>query len=464
MNGVWSGRWVADRLGIRLVSDSPESPLHLTDLTGLALRRNPRRAHLLVSSVLGKHVPTDPRIVYGAGRLLGALVADALTGESTGIVETGGGLLKSALDGSPDAADALLALCATRESAGSMTVAGFVSSTTVLGFAETATALGHAVADALDADYLHSTRRRCAGADAAGGFEEEHSHATSHLLLPEDREILSRSGPLVLVDDELSTGRTALNTIQALHAYSPRSRYVIATLVDLRSDDDRKAMAGLGTSLGAAIEVVALVAGCIELPAGILGAGQRLVAEHDTTYEVRSGQATPIPVPVAGWGGAREGGRHGFGSYDRAALHTAAEKVAVQLAAQLTGERVLVLGFEELMYAPLLIANHLTGRLSDTADVRFSATTRSPVLAVDDPGYAIRTVLCFPSHDDPDDGPAPRYAYNIAAGFTDIVFVVDDAGDTDALHAPGGLLDQLAGCCDQVHLLALPSYCFGDAE
>ena len=44
----WSGEWVERRLGVRL----PETSLR--DLLGLALRRNPRRAQLLVSRVLGE--------------------------------------------------------------------------------------------------------------------------------------------------------------------------------------------------------------------------------------------------------------------------------------------------------------------------------------------------------------------------------------------------------------------------
>ena len=44
----------------------------------VGLRRNPRRAQLLVSTVLGKHLPADPRVIAGTGRLLGALVARAL--------------------------------------------------------------------------------------------------------------------------------------------------------------------------------------------------------------------------------------------------------------------------------------------------------------------------------------------------------------------------------------------------
>lgn len=39
--------------------------------------------------------------------------------------------------------------------------------------------------------------------------------------------------PLVLVDDEFSTGNTVLNTIRALHEQYPRSRYVIVALVDM---------------------------------------------------------------------------------------------------------------------------------------------------------------------------------------------------------------------------------------
>ncbi|MDQ2796749.1 MAG: phosphoribosyltransferase domain-containing protein, partial [Actinomycetota bacterium] len=69
----WTGGWVADRFGVRLHTDAgSEQPL--TDLVGIALRRNPKRAHLLVSTVLGKHVPADPRDVHGAGLRLGAAV------------------------------------------------------------------------------------------------------------------------------------------------------------------------------------------------------------------------------------------------------------------------------------------------------------------------------------------------------------------------------------------------------
>src|SRR6185312_2975464 len=46
-------------------------------------------------------------------------------------------------------------------------------------------------------------------------------------------------------------------------------------------------------------------------------------------------------------------------------------------------------------------------------DIRFSTTTRSPAVVADKPDYALTSGITFPSHDDPADGPGPRYAYNI---------------------------------------------------
>ncbi|MFF7677408.1 phosphoribosyltransferase [Actinacidiphila glaucinigra] len=418
---VWSGQWVADRLGVTLRGEG------LSGLLGLALRRNPKRAHLLVSNVLGKHVPQRPGVVYDAGYGLGVRVRELL--------------------GEEEAARAV-----------------------VLGYAETATGLGHAVADGLGvAPYLHSTRRPVPGVEAVGGFEEEHSHATSHLLLPEDAGLLAGDGPLVLVDDEFSTGRTVLNTVRALHARHPRRRYVVVALVDMRSDADRALLARFAADLGAGVDVLALASGTVGLPDGVLERGQALVAAHGAAAPARlAPAAAPHRVHLDWPAGLPDGGRHGFTPAHRARLEAALPAMAARLAEGLTGglsavgegpaPRVLVLGNEELMYAPLRLARALQEALP-AVEVRFSTTTRSPVLAVDDPGYAIRTRITFPDHDDPADGPGERHAYNVAgAGFDAVVAVVDSAGDTPALHAPGGLLAQLAGHTERLLLAVVPSY------
>lgn len=427
---VWSGTWVAQRLGVSLEGAPGAGEPRLEELLGLALRRNPKRAHLLVSQVLGKHVPQSPRTVYAAGYGLGERVR-ALLGE--------------------DAASAV-----------------------VLGYAETATGLGHCVADGLGpAPYLHSTRRPVPGVEPAGGFEEAHSHATSHLLLPEDPELLAGSGPLVLVDDEFSTGSTVLNTIRDLHARHPRRHYVVVALVDMRSPADRDRLTAFAAELGARVDLIALASGTVTLPEGVLARGQALVEEYEEHGapgdRAVAGPAGPVPgapgweqVPLDWPAGVPDGGRHGFTPAHRARLEAALPALAGQLAAALGPRpgRVLVLGNEELMYAPLRLAKALE-EAGAAREVRFSTTTRSPVLAVDDPGYAIRTRLVFPAHDAPADGPGDRYAYNVrgtaaGAGFDAVIAVVDSAGDTPALRT--GLLAALAPTTGRVLLAVLPSY------
>ncbi|MFE1951303.1 phosphoribosyltransferase [Streptomyces sp. NPDC059524] len=413
---VWTGTWVAERLGVELNGVERDGERRLTELLGLALRRNPKRAHLLVSNVLGKHVPQRPSVVRAAGHDLGVRVR--------------------ALLGDAQAARAV-----------------------VLGYAETATGLGHAVADGIElAPYLHSTRRPVEGVARAGGFEESHSHATSHLLLPEDPALLAGDGPLVLVDDEFSTGNTVLNTIRALHELHARDHYVIVALVDMRSPGDQGRLDAFAAEIGARVDLVAAARGTVALPDGVLEKGQALVEEHEGAGAPPPGSERGEIVRVTGLGwpaGVPDGGRHGFTPAHRAALEAALPAMAARIAPHIEG-RTLVLGNEELMYAPLRLAT----ALEDTgADLAYSTTTRSPVLAVDDPGYAIRTRLVFPAHDDPADGPGDRFAYNVAGGgFDTVVVCLDSAGDTPGLSAPGGLLDRVAEHTARVVVVVIPSY------
>ncbi|MCX5201446.1 phosphoribosyltransferase [Streptomyces sp. NBC_00237] len=424
---VWTGSWVAERLDVELVQGGAPGPESLHDLLGLALRRNPKRAHLLVSNVLGKHVPQKPSLVYGAGFALGREVR---------------------------------ALLGDREA----------SRAVVLGYAETATGLGHCVADGLAlAPYLHSTRRPVAGVATAGGFEEAHSHATSHLLLPSDPGLLAGDGPLVLVDDEFSTGNTVLNTIRDLHARHPRERYVVVALVDMRTPEDRARLESFAAEIGARVDLIARASGTVRLPDGVLEKGRLLVEQEEsrgtrmpeqqrTSAASASSAASALRVDLRWPLAVPDGGRHGFTAGHRAELEASVPAMGARVVEALGAEpgRVLVLGFEELMYAPLRIGLALE---ESGLDVRYSTTTRSPVLAVDDPGYAIRTRLAFPAHDDPADGPGERYAYNVAgAAFDTVLVVVDSVADTAQLHAPDGLLSRLAPHAGRVALAVVPSY------
>ena len=440
---VWSGEWVSRARDVELRTTAAPLGLQLEDLVGLAVRRNPRRAHLLVSRVLGKHVPTDPRIVDAAALLLGRLAGAALGGPEPTDLPAAGAALRAGLAGETDA---VAALWRELRAPGKQEFPDAL----VVGFAETATALGAGVATALGAAYLCSTRRAVDGLVPVAGFEESHSHATSHLLLPVDPRLLGGAGPVVLVDDELSTGRTALHTIRAIHALAPRTHYVIATLVDLRSRADRALLTDEVATLGARLDVVALVVGEVAMAGDAIERGTVLAAG------LFPADLTADPAPLVQrvqvpWPDVPESGRHGVLAAHRAGIDAAVASAAAGLARDLRG-RVLVLGTEELMETPLRIAAALAESCPE-AEVRFSTSTRSPVLAVDDPGYAIRSMLRFTGAEEHGE----RFAYNIAPGAFDTVLVVTDApADTTALYAAGGLLAALGSVCDDVRLAVLP--------
>lgn len=89
--------------------------------------------------------------------------------------------------------------------------------TVVIGFAETAVAIGAVAAGFFrDCFYVTTTRENLPDWANSVNFEEAHSHASHHTLCVRDEEIFRRAEQIILVDDEFTTGRTAINLIKAL--------------------------------------------------------------------------------------------------------------------------------------------------------------------------------------------------------------------------------------------------------
>lgn len=393
---------VMDRLGLTLAADT--QPIDFDAFINVAVRQNPKRAHLLVSRVLGKHTPQRPDLIEAAGRILAVKAANALTGTPDD-TDLAAAQLNHALNG-----DWRTPHVPAAPTTGAV----------VIGFAEAASALGAVVAEHLNAYYLCSTRAP-AGA-VYGQFSEEHSHASAHWLTPEDPQRLNdTSKPVILVDDELTTGNTAMNIIRSLQAAAPHPEYVIATLADLRDATSREALDSFAAENGITVSVVSLMSGRVTTPANAAALAQPLLAEAVTTTRARRHNADTATLDLTAELTNARDGIVSFASADRVAADVVSKLVDVEsVPVRVRGHRrVLVLGVEEDMLVPLKVAS---GLQAEGMNVVFSSTTRSPAAVLDLPGYPLWDRVDFAAADG-----APRFVYNVGFDFDEVIVVSSDA-------------------------------------
>jgi hypothetical protein len=297
--------------------------LPLPDLLDFASRQNPKRGFLFVSKVLGKHIPCRP----GRMRDVYERLAEPLAHLPAPVV--------------------------------------------VVGMAETATGLGAGVAHSLargagDAGvlYIHTTRHHL-DSPVLIRFDENHSHAPDHLLYAPQGEravLFEQARSLVLVDDEISTGRTLELLAARTAAHMPRLAHLRwVSIVNWLSPARRRE---LTRSLPYNLGFVSLVEG-------------EFAFRADPAYR---------PQLPAGLEACRPG-RHARADTGRTGLIIPREAARLPEGFVPTGPLVVV-GTGEFTFAPFRLAEDLE-RLGH--DVLFQSTTRSPIL----PGEAVRSKLAF---------------------------------------------------------------------
>ncbi len=330
-------------------------------LFGFAERNNPRRAFLFVSNILGRHVPVSPAVMRAAFTRLACTLPADLPGPLA-----------------------------------------------MTGMAETAVGLGAGVHDAWldrtgrgDTLYLATTRAQFQSARLTS-FREDHSHASEHLVhLPQhpyDRDLLARARSLVMIDDEASSGNTFRNLAASLLGAGLTRIERVHTLV-LTDWSGPAAAPLLPHHPGIAVTRTALLAGSFSwTPAD--DAPARTLPDADL---LREGRIPPLPRP--------DDGR--LGRSRRTQVHLPAGLIDALGPLPLC---LLVLGTGEHVWEPFLLAEGLE-RLGH--DVRFGATTRSPIL----PGHAIRRGYAFRDHEGLG---IANYLYNVDPATADRIILCTD--------------------------------------
>lgn len=323
--------------GTLTVVPEQEGNAYLHELCDFASRQNPKRGFLFVSKVLGKHIPAKPSEMRGTYEALAHRLIPALS----------------------SAAKVMF-----------------------LGFAETATGLGAGVFDStvrklsshVRAMYQQTTRYHF-DAPVAMHFQEEHSHATGHLVYEPkiEPDTFFEADTLVLVDDELSTGKTAANFLKEFLVVNPRVERVY--IVSLLNWMNAAQMADVRAALpGVTVNFVALLFGQFaftrnpnaskEILPPAEGSGARMDAR--------------VPISFGRFGENRQSVNFDFAG-------------ALRLLDLNPAMPVRVVGDGEYLYAPFRFAECLEQR---GFEVTFQSTTRSPIHL----GHAIKAKTTFKDH------------------------------------------------------------------
>ena len=248
--------WVADEFGIVLQDNGSPVGLRMAELIEVGLRRNPRRAQLLVSTVLGKHLAADPRAIVGVGRLLGALVGRALDGTAGPVPASWPRAARETVSGEDPAA---LSRCwrgpARRHGRGAylwLRRDRNISRTPgrrSTGLRHTCIPPGGATGSAGGRGILRAA------------FARHRAPAPAGPGRPAGRRWPDRAG-----------GRRTVHRPDGTECHrgaprvAPRGRYVLAGLVDVRSEADDGNRVAVERRLGCRIDVVSLVQGEIVVP------------------------------------------------------------------------------------------------------------------------------------------------------------------------------------------------------
>ncbi len=391
----------------------------LDTLFAMAARQNIKRGFLFVSKVLGKHIPVKPHIPLLSGAALATLYIKEVY-NNTAFYEDD--ILK-ALEGKKDQEEVYSSIMKQPIMLPEETI--------FIGFAETATALGHSAFQCFSGagKYIHTTRENIKQKNSVLDFQEEHSHATTHKLYALDEDFLKSDAPVVLIDDEITTGKTALNFIEELHKLHPRKVYTILSLLDWRSEEDKNRFKQLEKKLEININTVALISGNIEVKGSPVTSVEDIDKEVCLTQEssevnIHIHKLQKIdnvfsPLLFSSKDGnnspyIKETGRFGIDSIDKEKVEDNIYKAAQLLKGFRKGKKTLCLGTGEFMYIPMVISSAMG------EGVVYHSTTRSPIHPSNDKNYGVKNAFSFPC---PYGEEVLNYVYNIPYGYYDDIFV-----------------------------------------
>ena len=345
-----------------------DNKYEVEDLVKVAKRENnSKRAYLYVNPIQGKHIPVEPDKPIELYRVMAGMLDREYTHKNV----------------------------------------------LLIGFAETATAIGAAISVYSDVvKYCTQTTREVYPNAEYLYFSESHSHATEQSLIIDNYvDVLNTVDCIVFAEDEVTTGNTICKLIRQLQQQFNNDRicYGIISIINSMSD---KRISELKEQ-GIVCQYIQKIpyeynVDCIDDYSYNEPVNAICSAVEDTNVI-----KTEEHIPNLRFLHNKKQYSDDIISYVRSVMG----KIEIDK----FDKKVLVLGVEEFMYPPMLVALAIK-ETYNWLDVKFHATTRSPILTSVDPNYPLfgRWKLISPY-----DSERITYVYNLVD--YDYVIVLSDS-------------------------------------
>lgn len=357
----------------------------IEDLVTVAKRdNNTKRPYLYVNPIQGKHIPVTPSKTMSLFKYMGNLLQENYPNEQI----------------------------------------------LIIGFAETATAVGAGIS--YFADNVHwcmQTTRECYNDAKYLYFTESHSHATEQSLIVNELEaVLKKADRIVFAEDEVTTGNTIIKLINSINDMFPNIGVKYSIFSILNSMTEQRLVELREQEIDCLfVDKIPFEYKIQTIENYMYSEIYDSISEKEITYKSIKTDCLNLRYV------------HEKGKYCES-VEKYVNDILVENAID-SVQRILVLGTEEFMFPPLMFAKRLEELFSDK-EVKFHATSRSPILVSNSQGYPLfkrnRLVSFY-------DDERVTYVYNLKE--YDLVFVLTDSSQVteSAVNSMcGALVD--AGC------------------
>lgn len=399
------------QLDVIVNNNSQNNSFDLTDIMKVGSRNNSKRGFLFVSRILGKHIPNNPKIINQYTQKLTNKIKNKIKNDNVlfvGFAETATGLSQLIFEQYVSFYKKHRNHYINNTNNASKQEQCLIKSIKSV-------KLENLLEKKIQ--YIHTTRYLL-DEPILINFQEEHSHAPNHILYDTIND-KNKVQSVVLIDDELSTGKTCINFIKELIETNQFARLKTIYIVSITNWIDDKRIREIKKEIGSKYHVnlnfVDLVKGSFEFTPNEQYKQNIIEAKNNNSNVNKQNNNIKNNVIKSNFKnrlGCNLSDIQYVEQYVSNNIHLLTDNISKE------DKNILILGTGEFMYIPFKFAQFLENKFIHK-NIFFQSTTRSPVIVNEN--EAIKSSVSF--KDNYNDN-IDNYIYNLDVNQYDKIFIL----------------------------------------